>query len=363
MAISINIDAVSRKYGAVCALDKVSLDIQAGEFFTLLGSSGSGKSSLLKLIGGFDKPDTGRILFDGSDVTGVAANKRPVNTVFQSLALFPHMDVAQNVGYGLRLRKVDPAQQKRRVNEALELVNLGGFGVRDVNLLSGGQRQRVALARALVMEPGVLLLDEPLTGLDERLRQQMRDEFGRLHRRTGATFILVTHNQDEALSLSGRMGIMHKGRLEQVAPPAAFFVAPASPFVARFLGMETFLNTTQVIANGEHSMAIVAGQAIPIRAGKGMSSETSLLALRIERRSLCSTSTPNALLLKVEEVQVRVLKVQLSLGFPDGQRFSMPVDPDDYGSPWTMGQAIGLELKKDAALLVPKLGPAGQASA
>jgi spermidine/putrescine transport system ATP-binding protein len=172
MAIAINIESVTRKYGSVQALDNVSLDIKAGEFFTLLGSSGSGKSSLLKLIGGFDRPDAGRILFDGRDVTEVTANKRPVNTVFQSLALFPHMDVANNVGYGLRLRKVDPAEQNRRVNEALALVNLEGFGARDVNLLSGGQMQRVALARALVMEPGVLLLDEPLTGLDERLRQR-----------------------------------------------------------------------------------------------------------------------------------------------------------------------------------------------
>lgn len=355
MAIAINIESVTRKYGSVQALDNVSLDIKAGEFFTLLGSSGSGKSSLLKLIGGFDRPDAGRILFDGRDVTEVTANKRPVNTVFQSLALFPHMDVANNVGYGLRLRKVDPAEQNRRVNEALALVNLEGFGARDVNLLSGGQMQRVALARALVMEPGVLLLDEPLTGLDERLRQQMRDEFGRLHQRTGATFILVTHNQDEALSLSGRMAIMHRGRLEQVAEPAAFFREPANPFVARFVGIETFLRPEQVSINGLISVAMVGGQSIPLRPRDDLSNKNPLVALRVERLTLCDALKPGALKLKIDQIQPRGLKVELTLSFSDNQQLAISVDPDDYACGWTVGQSIGVDLKKDAALLVPDI--------
>ena len=251
MAISIQIDAVTREYGPVKALDNVTLDIKAGEFFTLLGSSGCGKSSLLKLIGGFDRQTSGRVAFDGKDVGDLPANKRPVNTVFQSLALFPHMTVAQNVGYGLRLKGLSGASLDTKISDALDLVELSGFGPRDVNLLSGGQRQRVALARALVMEPGILLLDEPLTGLDERLRQQMRDEFGRLHKRTGATFILVTHNQDEALSLSDRMAVMHRGRIEQVDAPARFFEAPANAFVARFVGIDTLLRPETVAVNAE----------------------------------------------------------------------------------------------------------------
>ena len=230
MAVAISIDGVSRRFGDVVALDRVSLSIESGEFFTLLGPSGSGKSTLLRHLAGFDMPDRGRILFDGKDMTNVAANHRPSNTVFQDLALFPHMNVAQNVGYGLKVKGLPPLQIRQKVNEALDLVGLTGFSDRDVNKLSGGQRQRAALARSLIMEPGVVLLDEPLTGLDENLRQQMRDEFSRLHERTGATFILVTHNQDEALSLSDRMAVMQSGRIEQVGTPRAIFHATRQRF-------------------------------------------------------------------------------------------------------------------------------------
>ena len=356
MAISIQIDHVSRDYGPVKALDDVTLDIRAGEFFTLLGSSGCGKSSLLKLIGGFDRPTAGRISFDGRDVSDLPANRRPVNTVFQSLALFPHMSVAQNVGYGLRLRGMAGANLAARVNDALDLVDLSGFGPRDVNLLSGGQRQRVALARALVMEPGILLLDEPLTGLDERLRQQMRDEFGRLHKRTGATFILVTHNQDEALSLSDRMAVMHKGRIEQVDVPARFFEAPANAFVARFVGIDTLLRPDAIIKADGQTEAVIAGQRLPVHVAGPMEPTRSVVAIRADRLFLTTPGAPAALRLTVVETTFRGLHCDLKLAFSDGQTLVVAIEANPQADLLAAGQQVSLGLRANAATLISSAG-------
>jgi spermidine/putrescine transport system ATP-binding protein len=361
MAISIQIDRVSREYGQVKALDDVSLDIKAGEFFTLLGSSGCGKSSLLKLIGGFDRQTSGRVAFDGKDVGDLPANKRPVNTVFQSLALFPHMSVAQNVGYGLRLKGLSGASLEARINEALGLVELSGFGPRDVNILSGGQRQRVALARALVMEPGILLLDEPLTGLDERLRQQMRDEFGRLHKRTGATFILVTHNQDEALSLSDRMAVMHRGRIEQVDVPSRFFEAPANAFVARFVGIDTLLRPERVVSNDGLTEATVSGQTLPVRTQGAVDTAASVIAIRPDRLFLAPQGLPHALILTVVETTFRGLHRDLKLAFSDGQTIVIAIEADTDIKQLSPGKQVAVGLKPDAAVLISSTGllPAG----
>ncbi|WP_455274725.1 ABC transporter ATP-binding protein [Rhizobium herbae] len=361
MAISIQIDRVSREYGPVKALDDVSLDIKAGEFFTLLGSSGCGKSSLLKLIGGFDRQTSGRVAFDGKDVGDLPANKRPVNTVFQSLALFPHMSVAQNVGYGLRLKGLSGAKLDTKINDALDLVELSGFGPRDVNLLSGGQRQRVALARALVMEPGILLLDEPLTGLDERLRQQMRDEFGRLHKRTGATFILVTHNQDEALSLSDRMAVMHKGRIEQVDSPARFFDAPANAFVARFVGIDTLLRPERIVSTGGQTEATVGGQTLQVRTQGTVDTAASIIAIRPDRLFVARQGLPYALTLTVVETTFRGLHRDLKLAFADGQTLVIAIEADTDIGQLSTGQQVPVGLKPDAAVLISSAGlpPAG----
>ncbi len=350
MAISIQIDHVSREYGPVKALDDVTLEIKAGEFFTLLGSSGCGKSSLLKLIGGFDRQTSGRVAFDGKDVGDVPANRRPVNTVFQNLALFPHMSVAQNIGYGLRLKGMSNATLQAKVDDALDLVELSGFGPRDVNLLSGGQRQRVALARALVMEPGILLLDEPLTGLDERLRQQMRDEFGRLHKRTGATFILVTHNQDEALSLSDRMAVMHRGRIEQVDVPAQFFETPANAFVARFVGIDTVLRPEAVISVGDHAQATVAGQAMPVRTAGPLDPTASVVAIRPDRLFLTPSGASPSLRLTVVDTTFRGLHRDLKLAFADGQTLMIVIDADS--GDLAIGQEVSVGLKPGAAVLI-----------
>lgn len=322
MAIEITIENVTKRFGDITALDDLSLTIKAGEFFTLLGPSGSGKSTLLRQLSGFDVPDTGRILFDGKDVTNVSANHRPSATVFQDLALFPHMNVAQNVGYGLRIKGNSPAEVKRKVTETLNLVGLDDFEGRDVNKLSGGQQQRVALARSLVMEPGVILLDEPLTGLDENLRQQMRDEFGRLHKRTGATFILVTHNQDEALSLSDRMAILRDGQIEQLGTPKQFFKNPTNSFVGRFMGMECVVRPEKVDKEKGGYLAAIGGISLPAFVPGGETPGADcILAFRPDQIAL-APSDANAydtINLKVSAVRYRGLYIDIHAVFPDGQ--------------------------------------------
>ncbi|MGQ0565515.1 MAG: ABC transporter ATP-binding protein [Gemmobacter sp.] len=345
MAIAIRIEAVSRRFGTVQALREVSFDIAAGAFLTLLGSSGSGKSTLLKIIGGFDRPDRARVLFDGRDVTDLPANRRPVNTVIQDLALFPHMSVAGNVGYGLRVHRRPGVEIERRVAEALALVDLAGYGGRDVNQLSGGQRQRVALARALVMEPGILLLDERLTGLDERLREQMRDEFGRLHARTGATFILVTHNHDEALTLSDRMTVMHRGGVEQIGRLRQFFDAPANAFVARFVGLEALLRPDHV-AEGQ---ATVAGQRLPV-AGRPVPG--ALVALRPDRLSPVHVAEGDTgLTLVIDDIRFRGLHRDIRASFADGQDLSVAA-PVDVAAALAVGDPLHLWLRPGGAVLV-----------
>jgi spermidine/putrescine transport system ATP-binding protein/putrescine transport system ATP-binding protein len=232
----IQIQNVSKRFGALAAVDNVSLDIMAGEFFVLLGPSGCGKTTLLRMIAGFEVPTDGRILIDGQDMAHVPPNKRPVNMVFQSYAVFPHMTVAENVGYGLKIARVGAAEVRSRVAEALALVKLDGLGERRPDQLSGGQRQRVALARSLVMRPKVLLLDEPLSALDAKLRAQMQFELADLQEQVGITFVTVTHDQDEALSMAGRIAVINRGQVAQLASPSDLYEFPANRFVADFIG-------------------------------------------------------------------------------------------------------------------------------
>jgi putative spermidine/putrescine transport system ATP-binding protein len=241
MAHAVALEKVRCEYGAVTAVDGVDLAIAAGEFFTLLGPSGSGKTTCLRLIGGFALPTSGRVLIEGRDLTDAPPYARPVNTVFQDYALFPHMNVRDNVAYGLMVRGVEKTERHRRAEQMLELVRLPGVGERRPGALSGGQRQRVALARALINEPRVLLLDEPLGALDLKLREQMQAELKALQRRLGITFLFVTHDQHEALSMSDRVGVMNRGRLEQVGAPHEVYESPATRFVAEFVGAANLL--------------------------------------------------------------------------------------------------------------------------
>jgi putative spermidine/putrescine transport system ATP-binding protein len=219
----------------------VDLVVEEGEFFTLLGPSGSGKTTLLRLIAGFERPDAGRIELGGRDVTSVPPNLRDTNTVFQDYALFPHMTVAQNIGYGLRIRHIPSAERQRRVERALRMVRLAGLDQRRPNQLSGGQRQRVALARAVINEPEVLLLDEPLGALDLKLRQEMQIELKQIQKEVGITFVYVTHDQEEALTMSDRVAVMSNGQIEQVGTPVEVYERPATEFVAGFIGISNVL--------------------------------------------------------------------------------------------------------------------------
>jgi putative spermidine/putrescine transport system ATP-binding protein len=232
---------VRKSYGDVAAVDGVDLEIAPGEFFTLLGPSGSGKTTTLRLIAGFERPDDGRIELHGREVSGIAPYERDVNTVFQDYALFPHMTVADNVGYGLRVKGVRRAERRARVEEALELVRLPDVGPRKPIQLSGGQRQRIALARSLVNRPRVLLLDEPLGALDLKLRQEMQIELKRIQQEVGLTFVYVTHDQEEALTMSDRLAVFNEGRIEQIGAPAEVYERPATEFVAGFVGVSNVL--------------------------------------------------------------------------------------------------------------------------
>ena len=263
----VKLEAVTKVFDETVAVDAVDLEIEEGEFFSLLGPSGCGKTTTLRMIGGFEEPTNGRILLGDRDVTHVPAYRREVNTVFQSYALFPHLDVAENIAYGLKRRKVPGADIRRRVGEMLELVELPGFGNRKVNQLSGGQQQRVALARALVNQPQVLLLDEPLGALDLKLRKQMQLELKRIQSEVGITFIYVTHDQDEAMTMSNRIAVMRAGRFEQVGAPQAVYEAPSTEFVASFLGASNLLIGEVVSKDGQHAkIALAAGATVSVPA-------------------------------------------------------------------------------------------------
>ncbi len=247
-SVAVRLVGLRRSFGEVIAVAGVDLEVFDGEFLTLLGPSGSGKTTVLRMIAGFEQPDGGSIEIGEVDVTGLPPYRRDVNTVFQDYALFPHMSVSQNIEYGLRVKKVPKEERARRTTEALESVRLGGYADRSPAQLSGGQRQRVALARALVNRPKVLLLDEPLGALDLKLREQMQVELKQIQREVGITFIFVTHDQDEALTMSDRIAVFNDGRIEQVGTPTEIYEHPASVFVAGFVGTSNLLEGPAALA-------------------------------------------------------------------------------------------------------------------
>ena len=242
MAESVVFEQVSKEFGQHKALKNVSLSIHKGEFFSLLGPSGCGKTTLLRLLAGFDTPDSGKILLDGQDITHLPPNRRPVNTVFQSYALFPHLTIYENIAFGLRIANRPEEQIQEEVERMLQLIQMTEYTKRTPDQISGGQKQRVAIARALINKPQVLLLDEPLAALDLKLRQKMLLDLDRIHDEVGITFIFVTHDQTEAMAVSDRIAILHKGEVEQIGPPVEIYEAPKSTFVADFIGDTTFLN-------------------------------------------------------------------------------------------------------------------------
>jgi spermidine/putrescine transport system ATP-binding protein len=285
----IEIEHLHKRFGRTQAVDDVSLTIEDGEFFALLGPSGCGKTTLLRILAGLEVPDTGRLSIDGQDMAAVPPNRRPVNMVFQSYAVFPHMSVADNVAYGLRMEGAPAPERERRTAEALALVRLGDLGDRRPDQLSGGQRQRVALARALVKRPKVLLLDEPLSALDAKLREQMRFELKALQRQVGITFVMVTHDQSEAMALADRCAVMNQGRLEQVSSPSELYHRPVSRFVAEFIGQVNLIEGELAAAEGG-TMLISPELGAPVfsalAVADGGGGEPAWAAIRPERISL-----------------------------------------------------------------------------
>jgi spermidine/putrescine transport system ATP-binding protein len=294
----VRLEGVRKRYGEVVALDGVDLEIRRGEFFSLLGPSGCGKTTLLRLLAGFETPDAGRVLIGGKDMAGVPPYERPVNTVFQNYALFPHMTVAGNIAFGLRMKGLSQGEIRKKVAWALELVDLLGLEGRYPRELSGGQKQRVALARALVLEPQVLLLDEPLSALDLKLRQELRVELMQLQRRLGTTFVFVTHDQEEALVMSDRIAVMRAGRVEQVGLPDEVYERPKNRFVADFLGRSNFLPARPHPLGAETPLG-------PLRLKSPLERE-ALLVIRPEKiRLYPKEATPpreNLVVAQVEEI-------------------------------------------------------------
>lgn len=312
MTFAVQFTDVSRLFGDVKAVDQVSIDIQDGEFFSMLGPSGSGKTTCLRLIAGFEQPSAGSIRIHGEEAAGLAPYRRDVNTVFQDYALFPHMSVLDNVAYGLKVKGVGKAERLARAEEALAMVALGGFGGRKPAAMSGGQRQRVALARALVNRPRVLLLDEPLGALDLKLREQMQSELKKLQRQLGITFIFVTHDQSEALSMSDRVAVFNKGRIEQVDTPRNLYLQPATAFVAEFVG-------TSNVLRGELAQQL-AGSPRP-------------LSIRPEHTRLCGdeplTSDELQISGVLQDIQYQGASTRYEVGLDNGQTFavSQPNNP------------------------------------
>jgi spermidine/putrescine transport system ATP-binding protein len=351
------VDLVKR-FGDFQAVAGINLDMPQGEFFSLLGPSGCGKTTTLRMIAGFEKPSEGQILLDGVDMAQTPPHKRNVNTVFQNYALFPHLTVEENVGFGLRYKNASKQEIKKRVADALELVALTGFEKRRPNQLSGGQQQRVALARALILNPAVLLLDEPLGALDAKLRKRLQIELKALQEEVGITFIYVTHDQEEALTMSDRIAVMSQGRVEQVGPPKEIYEEPATAYVADFLGVSNLMEAT---ANGPTTggcgvklgdFDLVAGQ------GEIDSRGACKITIRPERVQLQEQGVTgeNVIPAMVERVVYVGSVLQVIVNLAPGQRIQAWIHNEGGALPYSSGSAVAVRLPREALRVLPGLG-------
>lgn len=351
----LDIRSLSKKFGsgarAFHALKSIDITIEEGEFFTLLGPSGCGKTTLLRLIAGFEQPSGGQLVLDGKDIAMIPPNHRPVNTVFQSYALFPHMTVAQNVAFGLEARGTNPAEIAPRVDEILEIVQMAHLRDRKSSQMSGGQQQRVALARALAPRPRILLLDEPLSALDLKLRKQMQVELKRLQRELGLTFIFVTHDQDEALTMSDRIAVMEGGTLQQVASPRALYDHPANRFVAEFIGEANFLPGTIV----DDKLILAGSPPAPLpRDTKGGGPVT--IMIRPEQVVVGATDE-KAITLdgRIEALVFSGTDTHVSLRLQNGGTLSLRAPNTSHAAtPLSEGQSLTVSLPIDALRVLPE---------
>ncbi len=344
--IAVQARTIVKQFGqgaaAVRALDEVSVEIEQGEFFTLLGPSGCGKTTLLRLIAGFDTPTSGAILLDGQDITDLPPNKRPVNTVFQSYALFPHLSVAANVAFGLQMLGKPKAEVQATVDRMLALVKLDAFADRRCSQLSGGQQQRVALARALAPQPKVLLLDEPLSALDLKLRKEMQSELKRLQLETGITFVFVTHDQEEALTMSDRIAVMSAGKILQIGTPHAIYTHPANRFVADFIGETNFVSA--VLKGG---VAQLSGGSLSL---PGQTRDGAVtLAIRPEHLRIVEAGYPGALQAVVKQSVYFGTDSHVHLRLPDETEMVVRVQTGAAGQDVPVAEkAVGLAVSPDA---------------
>lgn len=349
---AISLSGITRIFaGSIPAVDHVDLEIQAGEFFTLLGPSGCGKTTLLRMIAGFETPDEGRILISGREMQEVPAHKRAVNTVFQSYALFPHLNVEQNIGFGLRMQGVKNPERKKRVDAMMELLQIGQFATRNAAQLSGGQRQRVALARALVNEPEVVLLDEPLSALDAKLRNELQIELLRMQKRLGMTFIFVTHDQHEALVMSDRIGVMSKGQLQQVGPVLDVYEKPRNVFVAEFLGLSNIWPINPV--GGAHADTPIGTLQITAPIGASRTAMIRPEKIWVYNDSAAPQDRPNVFQGTVREAIYMGASTQYRIELASGQ-FVLALDTNNAAAErsWRPGEAVAVELKPDNIMLI-----------
>jgi spermidine/putrescine transport system ATP-binding protein len=348
-----------KRFGQVIAVHGINLHMPGGEFFSMLGPSGCGKTTTLRMIAGFERPSEGKILLDGEDMTATPPHKRPVNTVFQHYALFPHLNVFDNVAFGLRRQRVDANEIRRRVGEALELVQLTGFEKRKSVQLSGGQQQRVALARALVLKPAVLLLDEPLGALDAKLRKQLQIELKALQQQVGITFIYVTHDQEEALTMSDRIAVMSNGRVEQVGPPRSVYEEPSTVFVADFLGVSNLLPVTALGADRQGHCRIRLGD-FELRAARGSADMrgNTRATIRPERVRLAPHSATGENLVPgiVERWVYLGNAVQLIIGLATGQTIQALIQNTGEEIPYGQGTTVQVHMPADALRVLAETG-------
>jgi spermidine/putrescine transport system ATP-binding protein len=349
MSTAIDIRSVVKRYGTATALHGVSLSITDNEFFTLLGPSGCGKTTLLRCIAGFEDVTEGEIRLFGQNIAGLEPNHRPVNTVFQQYALFPHMTVLDNVAFGLKMKGMGLADRTARAGRMLEMVHLSAFADRLPSQLSGGQQQRVALARALAPEPKVLLLDEPLSALDLKLRQAMRVELKTLQEQTGITFIFVTHDQEEALTMSDRIAVMSQGRVQQIGTARDIYEAPVNRFVADFIGETNLLEVVVDRVEGDSARVILPGGHAITCAAAGTSPGRHHISIRPERLSLAATGDLEAV---VERVVYLGTDLQLLTRLPTGEEFHIRLQNSTRTEVPAQGATVALHLEEGAARLL-----------